>query len=110
MTHREHGQVYWPGKIDVRNVQIDRVVRFTRKNLKVYPDLSDLPPVGEGLNQPCRVTLYKIAPDRDRHELGVDKPGAEFVTLLQQICETQRSKYVTYREQRQEWVFDMQHW
>jgi hypothetical protein len=103
VTHREYGQVYFPGIVDVKGLNIDRVVQFSHRHLKVYPVDADLPPLGQGLNTACRVTLYNVA-----SEEGTEQ-GA-FVARLQRMCARQNTLYVTYRPSRLEWVFEVHSW
>ncbi len=102
MSHRDYGCVFWPGKVDLRDLDLDRVVHFAYRHLKVYPVDADLPPVGSGLNQLCRVTLFGVNSDQDAEHGFVDR--------LKQICVRQNTRFVAYRSARQEWEFDVSRW
>ncbi len=102
VSHRDYGCVFWPGKVDVRDLDLDRVVHFAHRHLKVYPVDADLPPAGSGLNQLCRVTLFGVITDKDT------KTG--FVDRLKRMCVRQDTRFVAYRPSRQEWEFDVSRW
>lgn len=54
------GTVRWLAPVDVRGLDLDALVKFQPREIRVYLDEEDKPPVGEGLNQPAEVTLFGI--------------------------------------------------
>lgn len=46
-----YGSVFLPGELNLTNMNLDDIVHFRRKEVIVYPDDKDKPPVGEGLNR-----------------------------------------------------------
>lgn len=46
-----YGSVFFPGEVNLTNMNLDEIVYFRRKEIIVYPDDKDKPPVGEGLNR-----------------------------------------------------------
>lgn len=53
-----YGNVYFPDKFDVSNINLDEDVHFRHKELTIYPDDSNKPPVGEKLNRPAQVSTF----------------------------------------------------
>lgn len=46
-----YGSVFFSGEVNLTNMNLDEIVHFRRKEIIVYPDDKDKPPVGEGLNR-----------------------------------------------------------
>jgi len=107
INHRTFGNVFWPGTVDLRDLDLDTVIDFSLTNLKVYPMDKDLPPVGVGLNKLCRVTLFHVEP-KTPEEKNV-KTGY-FVERLKRMCGRQNTTFVAYRPIRREWTFDVAKW
>uniref|UniRef100_A0A8R1IIU8 Peptidase S59 domain-containing protein n=1 Tax=Caenorhabditis japonica TaxID=281687 RepID=A0A8R1IIU8_CAEJA len=55
-----YGSVYWPGKIEIRDIVLDEVVIFRHREVTVYPDEEAKPAEGQELNRPAEVTLERI--------------------------------------------------
>jgi nuclear pore complex protein Nup98-Nup96 len=52
---RGFGGIRWDEPVDVRGLQLDRVVRLSKGCIEVYLDDDEKPDVGEGLNKPATV-------------------------------------------------------
>lgn len=53
-----YGSVFFPGEVNLTDLNLDEIVHLRRKEVIVYPDDKDKPSVGEGLNRlaaPSRV-------------------------------------------------------
>ena len=46
-----YGSVFFPGEVDITDLDIDSIVHIRRKEVTVYPEDDKKPPVGEGLNR-----------------------------------------------------------
>lgn len=46
-----YGSVFFPGEVNLTNLNLDEIVHFRRKEVIVYPDDKDKPSVGEGINR-----------------------------------------------------------
>jgi nuclear pore complex protein Nup98-Nup96 len=59
--------VRWLEPVDVRGLEIDRVVRIERGVIYVYHEDSGVPspPPGEGLKKRAEVTLYECRPKKE---------------------------------------------
>ena len=51
-----YGNVCFLGTTDVSDLDLDSIVFIVRKEIEVYPENTDKPPVGEGLNRPAFVS------------------------------------------------------
>mgnify|MGYP000441952869 FL=1 len=74
------GEVTWPGLSDVRFLDLDEVIQFSkdakgRAKVSFYSNQdtengelskSPCPAIGEGLNRPCVITLIGFKPPSDR--------------------------------------------
>ncbi|CAH0482337.1 unnamed protein product [Peronospora belbahrii] len=58
------GAVEWIGKTDVRNLDLDELVVFEKKEVIVYKDDAKKHELGKGLNKPAIVELLGIFPPR----------------------------------------------
>ncbi|KAK9740860.1 hypothetical protein RND81_03G066300 [Saponaria officinalis] len=86
------GNVRFIGETDVRGLDLEEIVRFSRHEVVVYEDESGKPSVGEGLNKPAIVTLIlrvgalsgfdgvRFGKVVDRLRFSADRQGAEFVS------------------------------
>lgn len=46
-----YGSVFFSGKVNLTDLNLDEIVHFRRKEVIIYPDDKDKPSVGEGLNR-----------------------------------------------------------
>ena len=55
-----YGSIKFLGETDVRGLDLESIVEFNNREVIVYKDDSEKPPVGEGLNKAAVVTLLNI--------------------------------------------------
>lgn len=55
-----YGSVFWPGRIELKDVVLDEVVVFRHREVTVYPNEEEKPAEGQELNRPAEVTLERI--------------------------------------------------
>ena len=67
VTRKNFGSVRWLEPVDIRGLEIDRVVRIERGVIYVYHEDSGVPspPPGEGLKKRAEVTLYECRPKKE---------------------------------------------
>ena len=66
VSRQNFGSIRWLEPVDVRGLEIDRVVRIECGVIYVYPESSGVisPPAGEGLKKRAEVTLYECRPKK----------------------------------------------
>jgi len=108
-----YGSVYFEGEVNLTGIDLDDIVHIRRKEVILYPDDDNKPPLGEGLNRPAEITLECVWP--------TDKSTREPVTDLQRLInmgwekklETSTMKmgarFKEYRPETGSWVFEVAH-
>ncbi|ESO06765.1 hypothetical protein HELRODRAFT_191188 [Helobdella robusta] len=108
-----YGNIFFPGKIDVTNLNLDEIVFFRRKEVEVYPVESSKPPVGEGLNRTAQVTLDRVFPvDKTTGELITDYTrlvAMGYMDKLERNAVKMNAKFVEYRPTTGSFVFIVNH-
>jgi nuclear pore complex protein Nup98-Nup96 len=91
VSNETFGRVKWLEPVDVRGLDLDKIVSFEQACLCLYPEDQDIEPPaeGEGLKKRAEVTLYGILPKksgdaakhkyRDKIVKQTEKAGAELV-------------------------------
>ncbi|KAL3375051.1 hypothetical protein AABB24_006516 [Solanum stoloniferum] len=101
-----YGFVKFYGETDVRGLDLDRIVKFSRHEVIVYEDENDKPPVGMGLNKPAEVTL--LLEIRSSKHYDVDS-SRELVEKLRLRTERQGARFISFDPSNGEWKFFVQH-
>lgn len=108
-----YGNVYFDEEIDVAGLNLDQICHFRNKEIFLYPDDENKPPVGEGLNRRAQVTLDRIWPkDKVTDELikDIDRIEAmEYESKLMRICSRKGTKFLEYRPETGSCVFRVDH-
>ncbi|KAF9821541.1 hypothetical protein SFRURICE_014305 [Spodoptera frugiperda] len=79
----------------------EMIVHFLNKEVIIYPDESEKPPLGEGLNRRAIVTLDRVWPR--------DKTKMEYEWKLRRVCDKHNTKFIEYRPNSGSWVFRVEH-
>ncbi|WOH09930.1 hypothetical protein DCAR_0729391 [Daucus carota subsp. sativus] len=97
-----YGRVKFTGETDVRWLDLDHLVKFSRHELVVYEDESSKPVVGQGLNKEAEVTLVV--------QIRYRKDGLiAFVKKLRLITERQGAEFISFDPSNGEWKFLVHH-
>lgn len=110
---RGYGNVFFEDEMDVSGLDLDDICHFRNKEINVYQDDDNKPPIGEGLNRRAQVTLDQIWPyDKSTHEPIKDPERLEamgYEAKLRRICEKRGTKFVDYRPETGSCVFKVDH-
>lgn len=108
-----YGNLYFPDRFDISNLNLDELVYFRHKEVTVYLDDSKKPPVGEGLNRRAQVTLDRVWPRSKENNKIITNPkeiiALDFSENLRKACERLNSKFLEYRPETGSWVFMVDH-
>lgn len=89
------------------------VVHFRHKEVIIYPDDENKPPVGKGLNRKAQVTLDQVWPhDKTDRKAIKDRERLEemgYENKLRRVCEKHDMRYIDYRPETGSWVFKVDH-
>lgn len=101
------GEILWLEPVDVRGLDIDQVVQIKNREVSVYPQDEDVPPVGEGLNKPARVKLFGIYKydKRTKEPLTDATTAAKMVSKLKAHCVKEGLKFLGYDVKTGTWTF-----
>ncbi len=104
MGREGYGEVTFLEEVDVRALQINSIIKIEYGEIVVYPDDQSKPPPGQGLNVPARLTLEKVWPQSGKRDtVSLDRKEA----ALKRSCQKNGMKFVQYRRDSGEWVFDV---
>ena len=78
----EFGMVVWDDTVDVRRLDIDKIVSITYRDVTVYPNVREKHQLGQGLNKPATVTLYHLKP-KTQAEKHIQKQRAKIVAAAE---------------------------
>lgn len=108
-----YGSIFFPGITNMANLNIDEIVFFRRKEVVVYPDDENKPPLGEGLNKKAEVTLDCVWP-RDK-SVGTPVKSPEKLAAINWQNKIEENttkigaKFIDYRPETGSWVFEVKH-
>lgn len=114
--HEEFGSICFLESIDIselNNVDLDSIVEFRFKEVVLYPDDANKPPVGTALNRPAKVTLLKVWPkDKSTGELIKDVQkikNMNYEAIVIRACTRMNVEFVSYQPETGSWCFKVQH-
>ncbi|KPJ00394.1 Nuclear pore complex protein Nup98-Nup96 [Papilio xuthus] len=110
---KNYGKVFYDCEMDVANLDLDTLVHFLNKEVIIYPEDEDKPPIGQALNRKAVVTLDRVWPrDKTQRRLIVDPDRLikmDYEGKLRRVCEKHETKFIEYRPQTGSWVFQVEH-
>ena len=85
------GSIEFDDETDIMNVNIDEIINIAYEEVIVYPEDSSKPPIGQKLNKPDTIHLYKCFP-KNKDE----KSKVKFEKKLIAVTKQQNSKFISY--------------
>lgn len=106
-----YGSIKFLGETDVRNLDLESVVKLKYREVIVYMDEIKKPPVGQGLNKPAEITLLNVkCMDRGTGKLYVDGAMVDkYREILIKKGAKQGVEFVSYDPISGEWKFRVPH-
>uniref|UniRef100_A0A0K8U4G4 Nuclear pore complex protein Nup98-Nup96 n=1 Tax=Bactrocera latifrons TaxID=174628 RepID=A0A0K8U4G4_BACLA len=108
-----YGNVYFGKEMDVAGLNLDEIVHFRNKEIIIYPDDDNKPPIGNGLNREAQVTLDQVWPhDKTKHEPIKDPvrlADMDWEAKLRRVCDKNDTRFIEYRPETGSWVFRVKH-
>uniref|UniRef100_A0A8C9VDT0 Nuclear pore complex protein Nup98-Nup96 n=1 Tax=Scleropages formosus TaxID=113540 RepID=A0A8C9VDT0_SCLFO len=108
-----YGSIFFPGEVNLTNLNLDEIVHFRRKEVIVYPDDMTKPPVGEGLNRRAEVTLDGVWPNDKTTCTQIKSPERltemNYEGRLENASRKQGARFLEYRPETGSWVFEVAH-
>lgn len=98
------GKIEWEGPTDVRNLDLDRLVKIEPREVFVYED-GNPPEQGLELNKPAVITLYNVFPKAPHTE----EKKKQFLAKLKDFCGKNDAEHLRYDSISGEWVFAVKH-
>jgi len=97
------GKIAFSAPVDLTSIsslsELRQIVSIEKGLVTVYPDKSNYPPPGQGLNVPATVTL-------ENHTVPPDIDVDEFKTELEETADT---KFISYIPETGTWQFTVEH-
>ncbi|KAL5281480.1 NUP98 family protein [Megaselia abdita] len=108
-----YGNIYFNEEIDVFGLNLDLLVHFRHKEVTVYPDEGNKPPIGQGLNREAQITLDQVWPNdktTQNYIKDIDQLNhLDFEGKLRRICGKKGVRFIEYRPETGSWVFKVKH-
>ncbi|XP_050535736.1 nuclear pore complex protein Nup98-Nup96 [Daktulosphaira vitifoliae] len=109
----DFGNVFFPDRINVAGLDLDSIVHIRHREVIIYQDDENKPPLGEGLNRKATVTLDRVWPTDKTTKQPITCPdriaATNFVAKLQRVCGKLNAHFVDYRLDSGSWVFSVDH-
>lgn len=107
-----YGNVCFTDYMDVTGLDLDKHVHFRHKEIIVYSDDSEKPPLGQGLNRPAQVTLDNVFPRNNQGEPIRDLRALadmRYGEKLRMLDSKYGIRSMDYRPETGSWVFTVSH-
>ncbi|XP_048584697.1 nuclear pore complex protein Nup98-Nup96 isoform X1 [Nematostella vectensis] len=109
-----YGEVKFPGKTNVADLNLDEIVFFRRREIEVYPDTyPNKPEVGEELNKKAEITLIKVWPNDKTTHKPIKTPERPKQQGWLERAEAATAKlgatFIDYQPHTGSWVFMVEH-
>mmetsp|Transcript_23970 Transcript_23970/g.55337 ORF Transcript_23970/g.55337 Transcript_23970/m.55337 type:complete len:880 (-) Transcript_23970:91-2730(-) len=100
------GSIQFHGVVDLVGLDLYSIVRLEVGEVRVYPDPSDKPDVGQGLNRAATVTMYQCWPPKTLTDPADEE---KYRMKIRQMTEEKQAKFVDYNCNSGIWKFTVDH-
>nr|DBA32194.1 TPA: hypothetical protein GDO54_000004 [Pyxicephalus adspersus] len=108
-----YGSIFFEGPVNLTNMSLDEIVHIRSKEVIVYTDDANKPPVGEGLNRAAEVTLNEVWPINKTTRELIKSPEQlaemNYKSKLEAASRKQGAQFKEYRPETGSWVFRVKH-
>jgi len=101
------GTITFKGETDVRYLNIDEVIVFQPHQIEVYPDGTDKPTVGKGLNKSAVVTLDRCWPKDPKTGKFIKESSRRVERFIKKLRLRSGTKFVSYTVDSGQWCFEV---
>lgn len=100
-----YGSVKFDGETDVRKLDIASIIEFNNREIVVYRNESQTPPIGQGLNKPAEVTLLNVkCIDQKTGLQFTEGPTVDkYKDILVQWTKEHGAEFVSFDPMKGEW-------
>ncbi|XP_065058419.1 nuclear pore complex protein Nup98-Nup96-like [Rhopilema esculentum] len=110
----DYGEVKFLGTTDVKDLNLDKIVFFRRREAEVYPDdYTNKPEVGKELNKKSEISLHKVWPNDKTSHTPIKSPErlkkSGFIERLEEKTSALGAMFLDYKPDQGTWVFQVEH-
>lgn len=110
----DYGEVKFLGVTDVKDLNLDEIVSFRRREAEVYPDNYDgKPEVGKELNKRSEISLHKVWPNDKTSLTPIKSPQrlkrSGFIERLEEKTSAMGALFLDYKPHSGTWIFQVEH-
>ncbi|KAI1004659.1 Nucleoporin [Podosphaera aphanis] len=108
------GSVRFDCPVDLTSINVNEVmggiVKIEMRQVTVYPDSYQKPPMGKGLNVPSTITLENSWPrKKDRKTPLTDQTGVRLQKHIEKLKRVEDTEFVSYEKTTGTWTFRVPH-
>lgn len=109
LVRKGFGEVQWQKPVDLRSVDLDKVVEFEEGSIVVYPKGMTLPEIGKGLNTEAIVRMHGLWKRSGGLPLRNASSVAAMVRKLKAHCDQEGLIFLGYDASTGTWTFKCNH-
>mgnify|MGYP002386223020 FL=1 len=102
-----YGSITFKGETDVRGLNLDEIIVLLPHQIEVYPDGTEKPHVGKGLNKTAVVTLEKCWPKDPKTGKFIKEPSRRVERFIKKLRVRSGTKFVSYHVNTGQWSFEV---
>eukprot|EP01130_Rhizamoeba_saxonica_P003273 TRINITY_DN1399_c0_g1_i11.p1 TRINITY_DN1399_c0_g1~~TRINITY_DN1399_c0_g1_i11.p1 ORF type:complete len:1043 (+),score=259.01 TRINITY_DN1399_c0_g1_i11:1942-5070(+) len=111
--HRSYGKVKFLDPVNIVGINFDNIVIFEDGQLEIYPDNTEKPGVGYGINTRAQISLYNCKPRKRKRDKNKSREQIldQFENSLRKKTERFETpgKFISYKRDTGCWTFQVEH-